>query len=78
VSDAIASSKRDTRPSPRPYSPGSTIVAEAAATKPSEIDMAFCPYPDVPGQETNRRAWQKSEQRRQRERELKRLSVFRN
>jgi hypothetical protein len=48
----------------------SAIVAEIAATKPSMVDMAFCPYRvapyvDTPGNETNIKAWQRAEERRQ-------------
>jgi hypothetical protein len=51
----------------------SGIVLEVAAQTPSMVDVeAFCSYPDVPGQEANRRAWQRAEERRKSEWELKR------
>jgi hypothetical protein len=55
----------------------SGIAAEIAAGLPTMTDLRFCcytkpPYTDHPGNATNIRVWQMSEQRRQSDRELKR------
>jgi hypothetical protein len=54
-----------------------TIAAEVAATKPPMTDLVHCPYNRAPyvdtiGNQTNIRAWQRDQERRQREHELKR------
>lgn len=57
------------------------IAEEIAATKPAMTDLVFCcytkpPYASTPGNEVNIRAWQRSEQRRQQQREIERERKF--
>ena len=53
----------------------SAIVTELAAQLPSMVDLRFCPYkPPMYTDQNNVKAWLRSQERRQHEREAKRLN----